>query len=143
MTTRNVLVVWAALLAMMACGCGKQKTTEQPEQQPPPAVQDAPDVDTPEDAPDTPADTGAIPDEVVKNLRDKLDKMDSEDSQLCFLDPEEVLTKAEAFFAKEARYEQEGYDLGRDLGTASYGQGYKPRTKRRWLSYFNWGRQQV
>ncbi|NQT21762.1 MAG: hypothetical protein HQ592_18810 [Planctomycetes bacterium] len=67
MTTRNVLVVWAALLAMMACGCNEQKTGEQPEQQAPPAVQDAPDVETPEDEPDTPADTpadtGAMQDE--------------------------------------------------------------------------------
>ena len=63
MTTRNVLVVWAAILAMMACGCDEQKTVAQPEQQPPPAVQDAPDVETPEDEPDTAADTGAIQDE--------------------------------------------------------------------------------
>ena len=46
MTTRNVLVALAPLPAIIASGCDKQKPAAQPEQQPPPAVQDAPDVES-------------------------------------------------------------------------------------------------
>ena len=63
MTTRNVLLVWVALLAMMVCGCNKEKIGEQPEQQAPPAAEGAPSVEPAEDEPDAPADTGAMEDE--------------------------------------------------------------------------------
>ena len=64
MTTRNVLFVWVALLAMMVCGCDEKRTGEQSKQQAPPATEDAPSVDPAEDEPTTaPADTGAMRDE--------------------------------------------------------------------------------